>query len=222
MSGQEERDVLFARLFGIAAVVRSGLLVRQTPLPSTLSHMPVSSLDTYTSLLTYLLEIGEAKLWLRESAWWTIGLAIDAVQASSVSWKVEALESAIKVVYSRNRDNFWTQDKVALTLKLQPLTPNHDWDETLAPVFKGRNIFAPNNLSSLGRILKVWSVMFAVVKSYSFACRNPLRTTKRLRTRALDRGNLNYTLHGTSYLIDCSLPPAQNTFYRALLANSSE
>ncbi|KAN0076879.1 DNA polymerase phi domain containing protein [Tylopilus felleus] len=154
MSGQEERDVLFARLFGIAAVVRSGLLVRQTPLPSTLSHMPVSSLDTYTSLLTYLLEIGEAKLWLRESAWWTIGLAIDAVQASSVSWKVEALESAIKVVYSRNRDNFWTQDKVALTLKLQPLTPNHDWDETLAPVFKGRNIFAPNNLSSLGRILK--------------------------------------------------------------------
>ncbi|KAH0827009.1 DNA polymerase phi-domain-containing protein [Lanmaoa asiatica] len=143
MSGQEERDVLFARLFGITAVVRSGLLVRQKPLPSTSSsspNAPVSSLETYRSVLTYLLEIGEAKSWLRESAWWTIGLAVDAVQSSSVPWKVEALDLTIKV---------------AITLKLQPLTPNHTWDKTLSPVFKGQNIFAPNNLLVLGRILKV-------------------------------------------------------------------
>lgn len=155
MSGQEERDVLFARLFGIAAVVRSGLLVRQTPLPNTSSNTPVSSLETYQSVLTYLLEIGEARSWLRESAWWTIGLAIDAVQASSVSWKVEALNATIKAVYAKDRDSFWTTDKVAITLRLQPLTPNHEWDKTLAPVFKGQNIFAPNNLVALGKILKV-------------------------------------------------------------------
>lgn len=155
MSGQEERDVLFARLFGIAAVVRSGLLVRQTPLPSTSSNAPASSLETYTSVLTYLLEIGELKSWLRESAWWTIGLAIDAVHSSSVPWKVEALDSTIKAVYLKDEGNLWTSDKVAITLRLQPLTPNHDWDKTLAPVFKGQNIFALNNLPSLGRILKV-------------------------------------------------------------------
>ncbi|KAF8557343.1 hypothetical protein OG21DRAFT_1494920 [Imleria badia] len=152
MNGQEERDVLFARLFGIAAVVRAGLLVRQTP--STSSNAPVSSLETYQSVLTYLLEIGEAKSWLMESAWWTIGLAIDAVQASSVPWRVEALDATIKVVYSKDGDSFWTQDKVAITLKLQPLTPNHAWDKTLGPMFKGQNIFASNNLVSLGRILK--------------------------------------------------------------------
>jgi DNA polymerase phi len=155
MSGQEERDILFARLFGIAAVVRSRLLVRQKPLPSTSSNVPVSSLEAYESVLTHLLEIGEAKSWLRESAWWTIGLAIDAVQSSSVSWKAKALDSAIKVVYSKDEDGFWTPEKVAITLKLQPLTPNYDWDKSLAPVFKGQNIFAPNNLLSLGRIMKV-------------------------------------------------------------------
>lgn len=156
MSGQEERDVLFARLFGITAVVRSGLLVRQKPLPSTSSsNVPVSSLETYTSVLTYLLEIGQAKSWLRESAWWTIGLAIDAVQASSVPWKVEALDATIGGVYLGEEDGFWTPDKVAITLKLQPFMPNHHWKETLAPVFKGQNIFASNNLLALGRIMKV-------------------------------------------------------------------
>ncbi|KAG9318874.1 DNA polymerase phi-domain-containing protein [Chiua virens] len=157
MTGQEERDVLFARLFGITAVLRSGLLVRQTPLPSTASSSssaPVSSLETYTAVLTYLLDIGETKSWLRESAWWTIGLAVDVVDASSVAWKGEALDKTIEVVFSKEKDSFWTPDKVAITLKLQPMTPNHGWDKTLAPVFKGQNLFAPNNLLALGRILK--------------------------------------------------------------------
>ncbi|KAG8217899.1 DNA polymerase phi-domain-containing protein [Butyriboletus roseoflavus] len=157
MSGQEERDVLFARLFGITAVVRSGLLVRQKPLPSTSSsssNAPVSSLETYKSVLAYLLEIGEAKSWLREGAWWTIGLAIDAVQSCAVPWRVEALDATIDTVYAKDEGSFWTPDKVAITLKLQPLTPNHNWDKTLAPVFKGQNIFAPNNLLALGRIMK--------------------------------------------------------------------
>ncbi|KIJ68933.1 hypothetical protein HYDPIDRAFT_23808 [Hydnomerulius pinastri MD-312] len=155
MSGQEERDVLFARLFGLTAVVQSGLLVRQKPLPSsTSSNTPVSSLDSYTDILTYLLEIGEAKSWLRESAWWTIGLAIDTIQASSVSWKVDALKSTIEAVYSNEKESFWTPEKIAMALKLQPLSPNHDWAKTFGPVFKGHNLFTSNNLLPLGRILK--------------------------------------------------------------------
>ncbi|KAF8843637.1 hypothetical protein BDN67DRAFT_945267 [Paxillus ammoniavirescens] len=155
MTGQEERDVLFARLFGLTAVVQSGLLVRQKPLPSSSSsNTPVSSLQTYKTVLAHLLEIGEAKSWVRESAWWTIGLAIDMAQSSSVSWKVEALSSTVEALYSKEKESLWSPEKIAMTLKLQPLTPNHDWDRTLAPVFKGYNIFSPPNLLPLGRILK--------------------------------------------------------------------
>ncbi|KAF9218173.1 hypothetical protein BS17DRAFT_296846 [Gyrodon lividus] len=138
MTGQEERDVLFARLFGLTAVVQSGLLVRQKPLPSSSSsNTPVSSLQAYKAVLAHLLEI-----------------AIDVVQPSSVSWKVDALNSTIEALYSKEKENFWSPEKVAMTLKLQLLTPNHDWDRTLAPVFKGHNLFSPNNLLPLGRILK--------------------------------------------------------------------
>ncbi|KAF9246115.1 DNA polymerase phi-domain-containing protein [Melanogaster broomeanus] len=155
MSGQEERDVLFARLFGLTAVVQSGLLVREKPLPSSSSSStPVSSLQTYKAVLASLLEIGEAKSWLRESAWWTIGLAIDSVQSSSVSWKVDALDSTIEALYSTENESVWSPEKVAMALKLQLITPNHDWDRTLAPIFKGHNILSPSNLLPLGRILK--------------------------------------------------------------------
>ena len=43
LSGQEQRDMLFARLFGITALVRSGLLVRTAPLPSSGSAAPHAS-----------------------------------------------------------------------------------------------------------------------------------------------------------------------------------
>ncbi|KAG2041767.1 DNA polymerase phi-domain-containing protein [Suillus americanus] len=154
MTGQEERDVLFARLFGLATVIHSGLLVRQTPLltsPSSATNS--SSLESYKELVNHLLVLAEKKSWLRECAWWTIGQAIDAVIKSSVSWKEEALASTLEVVYEREKD-VWTPETVAITLKLQPAMPKHDWKSTLAPTFKDSAILAPANFSSLGRILK--------------------------------------------------------------------
>ncbi|KAG6331293.1 hypothetical protein ID866_7798 [Astraeus odoratus] len=157
MTGQEERDVLFARLFGLTAVIRSGLLVRQTPLPSSgSSNTQVSSLQSYEEVLRRLLEIGEAKSWLRESAWWTIGLAIDAVADASpaVMWRMEALDATATHLFSKETQSLWTPEKVAAALKLLPLMPNYEWDGALAPVFKGHNLFSPVNLVPLGRILK--------------------------------------------------------------------
>ncbi|KAJ8597910.1 hypothetical protein M405DRAFT_2131 [Rhizopogon salebrosus TDB-379] len=154
MTGQEERDVLFARLFGLCAVIHSGLLVRQTPLSTSPSSATnPSSLESYKELVDHLLTLGEKKSWLRESAWWTLGHAIDAVIKSSVSWKEEALALTLEVVYGRNK-NLWTPETVSITLKLQPATPEHDWKKTLAPIFKDADILAPTNFSTLGRILK--------------------------------------------------------------------
>lgn len=154
MTGQEERDVLFARLFGLATVIHSGLLVRQTPLStSPSSATSSSSLESYKELVSHLLVLAEKKSWLRECAWWTIGQAIDAVIKSSVSWKDEALASTLEVVYEREKD-IWTPETVAITLKLQPAMPKHDWKSTLSPTFKDSAILAPANFLSLGRILK--------------------------------------------------------------------
>jgi DNA polymerase phi len=118
------------------------------------------------SVVTYLLEIGAAKSWRRESAWWTIGLAVGAVSASSVPWKHEALVTTIRTIYSTKKEEdgvgvgAWTPDKVAMTLKLQTLAADHDWEGTLAPAFKGRNAFTRANLASLGRIMKVSSLRY--------------------------------------------------------------
>ncbi|OAX39198.1 hypothetical protein K503DRAFT_690102 [Rhizopogon vinicolor AM-OR11-026] len=154
MTGQEERDVLFARLFGLSAVIHSGLLVRQTPLSTSPSSATnPSSLESYKELVDHLLNLGEKKSWLRESAWWTLGHAVDAVIKSSVKWKKEALASTFEVVYGRDKD-LWTPETVAVTLKLQPAMPEHNWKKTLAPTFKDADILAPANFSTLGRILK--------------------------------------------------------------------
>ncbi|KAI0648248.1 DNA polymerase phi-domain-containing protein [Trametes meyenii] len=150
MTGQEERDVLFARLFGLTAVIQSGLLLRDSPLPS--SSTVASDLEAYSETLTQLLALGEKKSWLRESAWWSISLAVDALTTSGVSWKDEAVDATIAAVYSESKT--WTPEKVALTLKLQATYPSRDWKKQLTPTFKNPDLLSTGNLATLARILK--------------------------------------------------------------------
>jgi DNA polymerase phi len=154
MTGQEERDVLFARLFGLASVIQSGLLVRQRPLPISASTSAlVSSLDGYKETLSQLLLLGEKKSWLRESAWWTTGLALDTLHASDVSWKQRAIDATIKSIFVDIK--MWTPEKIALALKLRAWCPDSDWGNHLAPTFKHPEILSTGNLFTLARILKV-------------------------------------------------------------------
>ncbi|KAI0654742.1 DNA polymerase phi-domain-containing protein [Cubamyces menziesii] len=150
MTGQEERDMLFARLFGLTAVIQSGLLLRESTLPS--SSTAAADLDSYKEVLAQLLALGEKKSWLRESVWWSIGLAVDALTASDVSWKNEAVEATISAVYTEVKA--WTPEKVALTLKLQAAYPSRDWKKLLAPTFKNADLLSTGNLTTLARILK--------------------------------------------------------------------
>ncbi|KAI0637371.1 DNA polymerase phi-domain-containing protein [Trametes polyzona] len=150
MTGQEERDVYFARLFGLTAVIQSGLLLRDSTLPS--SSTVASDLDSYKEVLAHLIALGEKKSWLRESVWWSIDLAADALTASEVSWKDEAVDATISAIYSELKA--WTPEKVALTLKLQAAYPSRDWKKLLAPTFKNPDLLSTGNLTTLARILK--------------------------------------------------------------------
>ncbi|KAI5899852.1 uncharacterized protein SCHCODRAFT_02525003 [Schizophyllum commune H4-8] len=152
ISGQEERDLLFARLFGFTAVIQSGLLVRTKPLPSSASASVVSSLASYQDVLTGLLALGEAKAWLRESAWWTIGLALDALRASAVPWKDAARDWTAEQIYTERED--WSPEKVAISLKMQKLYPELAWKKLLAPVFKNKDLLSNANLPVIARIIK--------------------------------------------------------------------
>ena len=161
MSGQEERDVLFARLFGLTAVIQSGLVVRTTPLStSASSSTSASNLAGYKEIISQLQTLGEKKSWLRESAWWTITLAVDALHNSDVPWKEEAFESTIQSLLVDNK--VWTPEKVALTLKLQYYLPSRDWHALTSGTFKHPYILSPGNYTTLARILKVCSALAVI------------------------------------------------------------
>ena len=123
---------------------------------SGFANLQVSNVQSYREVLENLIEIGEVKSWLRESAWWTIGLTIDMVQAASPSvlWKAEALNTTVHHLFSK-KPGLWTSEKIVVLFKLQPLVSNYDWDSTLTPTFKGRNLFSSVNLVPLARVLKV-------------------------------------------------------------------
>ncbi|KAJ7083833.1 DNA polymerase phi-domain-containing protein [Mycena crocata] len=153
MTGQEERDVIFARLFGLTSIIQSGLIVRTKPLPfSASSETSASSVASFQETVSNLIALGEKKSWLRESAWWSLGLAIDALDASEVPWKTSAFESVVESVFHEN--TAWSPEKVAITLKLQNIEPDRDWRKFLCPAFKSPDLLGNVNLLTLGRILK--------------------------------------------------------------------
>lgn len=157
MTGQEERDVLFARLFGLNAVIQSGLLMRTGSLDTSASSTAeASTLESYHQTIVELLALGERKSWLRESAWWTISLAIDALNGSDVKWKENAADFTLLQLFVENQT--WSPEKVALCLKLQDLYPDRDWHKFLYPTFKSADLLNTGNLQLLARVLKESSV----------------------------------------------------------------
>jgi DNA polymerase phi len=162
MTGQEERDVLFARLFGFTAVIQSSLLVRTTPVASSASSTTQpSTLTDYQEVLSQLISLGQKKSWMKESAWWTIALAIDVLHKSDVSWKEEAIDHTIQRAFSE--DSSWSPEKIAIALKLQETRPDKDWGKIMSPSFKTSDLFTTAHLPILARILKV-SQVFCVVR----------------------------------------------------------
>lgn len=154
MTGQEERDVMFAQLFGIMSIVQSGLVVRTKPLATSASSSTASSsAESFIQTVSQLVELGEKRSWLRESAWFAISLAVDALHQSDVDWKEDALEKLLESLFETHM--VWSTDKVAVTLKLQEYYPQHDWKKHLSSTFKNTDLLSSVNLPTISRILKV-------------------------------------------------------------------
>jgi len=152
MTGQEQRDMLFARLFGFMSIIQSGLLVRADSLPKSVL-VEVSTLSNYTDVLSQLIALGEKKSWLRESVWHAILAAIDILHSSKVTWKADAVETTCQQIFVEYKS--WTPEKVAVALKMKSLYPEKDWTKTFSPTFKNGDLVAATNLQTLARIVKV-------------------------------------------------------------------
>lgn len=109
--GQEERDFLFARLFGVQALVQSGVLFASR-----------SRLEDFQRATEVILAVSEKKGWLRESSWWVLVQAVEKIGEQEVpSWKSEALEWLAERICSTKRE--WTPEKLGLVLKLREQLP---------------------------------------------------------------------------------------------------
>jgi DNA polymerase phi len=173
---QEERDLLFARLFGLASIVHSGLLIRtHPPLPQSVSSP--STPESCKAVLKALRTLAHAKSWLSEAAYCAVGSALDLLAAArdqDVSWRVEVVRVLLEEEFGETShpeektaksEAVWTPEKIALALRIQRLWPEreHEWRWLWAPTFKHGNIFHRTNLVTLARILKVSGPVLLVV-----------------------------------------------------------
>ncbi len=154
MTGQEERDVHFARLFGLMSVIQSHLIVRVGSLRiSASSSAGISTLSNYTDILSQLIALGEKKSWLRESAWFVILLGIDVLHEAEVDWRLDAIKATIREIFVEYK--VWSPEKIAVALKMQSLYPDQNWTKIFSPTFKDGDLLSSTNLQTLTRTLKV-------------------------------------------------------------------
>ncbi|KAH9180268.1 hypothetical protein EDB89DRAFT_1918230 [Lactarius sanguifluus] len=165
-TGQEERDLLFARLFGLASIVQSGLLIRTHP-PHSQSPSAPSTPESCEAVLKALRTLAHAKSWLAEPAYWAVENALDLLAATrdaDVPWREKVVHALLEEEFGETSpveeraaksEVVWTPEKIALALRAQRLWPEreHEWRWLWAPTFRRGNIFHQVNLVTLARIL---------------------------------------------------------------------
>lgn len=143
MNGQEARDLHFARLFGIYALVRSGLLYS--------SH---SSLPTFQRAFRVLLSVAAYKSWLSEPCGWVLVelvRSLDLGVNQRPAWADDALAwVADQLCASRHL----SPETLALLMTLVRIAPSLNVSERMIPPLKNSSIFAPANLPLLASVLR--------------------------------------------------------------------
>jgi DNA polymerase phi len=213
-TGQEERDLLFARLFGLNAIIQSGLLLRtRTTLPRSASSP--STPKSCAAVLDALLALARAKSWLAEAAYWTVGRAMSCLATAAeedVPWREEAARNLFEGVFgedssseggARKSGSIWTPEKIALALRAQRLWPGreHEWRRLWAPTLKHGNVLHLANLATLAKVLKVCGPFPYIVHTLTSwrAYRKVKLRTKGWRRFPVGHGDRRSITSGTSY-----------------------
>ncbi|ORX57494.1 hypothetical protein DM01DRAFT_1334110 [Hesseltinella vesiculosa] len=137
-NNEETRDLLFGRLFGLMAIVASGLLTRST-----------TTTDDIARMLKDLAEVAKAKVFLNEVAYHVIINMLPYIAQRDEQDKAQIIDQ-IKTLFFA--EDIHTVDQVNLALALQ----QNFADVDLTEAFKGwasTNVFDKENLAHLAVVV---------------------------------------------------------------------
>ncbi|CDU23885.1 related to DNA polymerase V [Sporisorium scitamineum] len=141
-SRQEQKDFMFAKLFGIMSLVQSDLLVQ-----------PTAAIDDFKRSMRILIALSSDKPWMAESCAWVMVNAVAQLQRPDVqinwsqaaqSWMTEQISSTKEL----------GPEKLAVTLQLSHGAGADFFHNIALPSMRKEHPLSTANLGSLARVLK--------------------------------------------------------------------
>lgn len=141
-SRQEQKDFMFAKLFGIMSLVQSDLLVQ-----------PTAALHDFKRSMRILIALSSDRPWMAESCAWVMVNAVAQIQRSDVkiewsqaaqSWMTEQISSPKEL----------SPEKLAVLLQLSHGASADFFANTALPTMRKEHPLSTANLASLARVLK--------------------------------------------------------------------
>ncbi|KAJ2817830.1 DNA-directed DNA polymerase, partial [Coemansia erecta] len=137
MKGQEQRDMRFGRIFGLMALVQSGIITRAG---TTAVEM--------RKIVMELSAIGAKKSYLREIAYVTLTSMVPML--GKFEFRDELITMFVAVALDKGAIE--TPDELLLALRLRRAYPGYDWYSAL-PQWQGRHMLGAKNVGRLGTLL---------------------------------------------------------------------
>ncbi|KAJ2901392.1 DNA-directed DNA polymerase, partial [Coemansia aciculifera] len=138
MKGSEQRDMRFGRIFGLMALLQSGIVSREGAATSVEMRKIVGELAA----------IGAKKSYLREIAYVTMASMVPML--GGFAGRDELITMFVGV--GLDKGAIETPDELYLALQLRRQYPDYDWHSAL-PQWQGKHMFAEKNVSKLVGIL---------------------------------------------------------------------
>ncbi|KAI9497819.1 DNA polymerase phi-domain-containing protein [Zychaea mexicana] len=136
MSGDETRDMLFGRIFGMIAIVAAGMISR-----------PTTTFQDIERMLDSLKEMAQVKSYVGEICHHVVINLIPHIK--NLEYKDQAVAKILELFLTEVAD----VDELNLALAIQQQLPEVDLSSQFAD-WKGTNVLAPANLPHLASVLK--------------------------------------------------------------------
>ncbi|KAJ2470176.1 DNA-directed DNA polymerase, partial [Coemansia sp. RSA 2320] len=137
MKGQEQRDMRFGRIFGLMALLQSGILTRRG-----------TGAAEVRKIVTELAAIGAKKSYLREIAYVTLTSMVPMLAGFEKRDELITMFVAVAL----DKGSIETPDELYLAVQLRQAFPEYDWRSAL-PQWHGKHMFAERNVGKLVSIL---------------------------------------------------------------------